>query len=98
MVAELGEEAAGIPFGTEVTVKRHLFPLPGKHSHKGWLSLSGKDCSPIKLQFAGAQHNHHDELIAYRFSLLSGDEVWIEFSDDLDTSGRIKVLRELMDW
>jgi len=92
----LDEDRCGLAFGTEVVLCRPI--VKTKFDQKVWFSLSGAKCVPIKLKFDRAGHNHYDGLYAYCFKLPSGEELWIEFTEELTTNQRLEILREFMSW
>lgn len=98
MAHELSEEDAGIIFGTEVTLSRPVLKINSEVQAKVWLSLSGERCAHIKLKFDRAGYNHYDGLYSYCFKLPSGEELWIEFADELCTSQRLDILKGFMKW
>ena len=98
MANVLSEAEAGIDFGTEVTLVRPALEIKREPGTKVWLSLSGDRCAPIKLKFDRAGYNHYDCVYAYCFKLPSGEELWLEFSDELTTLKRIEILRIIMEW
>ena len=98
MTSMIGKKEAGMPFGIEVNLKRPSLHIQSDVSAKVWLSLSSDSCAPMKLKFDRAGHNHYDGLFSYCFKLPSGEELWIEFSDELTTAKRLEILREFMEW
>ncbi|MDZ4786692.1 MAG: hypothetical protein SGJ02_11520 [bacterium] len=98
MSHELSEEECGLTFGTEIVLIRPTIKTKSETNSQVWFSLSGERSTPINLKFDRAGYNHLDGLYAYCFKLPSGEELWIEFSDELTTSKRLEILREFMRW
>ena len=95
MARELSETEAGLPFGTEVTV------VPSKFSGTDSalsLLLTGPRCSALTLRFSRAGHNHYEELYAYCFTFLSGEELWIELPDAMSVEERLASLKAVVTW
>jgi len=96
--ALLTEEQCGLKVGSEFKFKRH--PIDKVHSHdsEAWFFITGNNCAPIIFQFDRAAHNTHDGLYAYCFKSPSGEEFWVEFSENIELEVRLEKLRSLFSW
>jgi hypothetical protein len=87
-----------VALGTEIVLMRPVIKADGEADRQVWFSLTGERATPIKLRFDRAGYNHRDAVYAYCFKLPSGEELWIEFSDELTTIQRLEILRGFMRW
>jgi len=94
----LTEEQCGLKIGSEFKLKRQPIDKAPSSDSEAWFFITGNNCAPIIFQFDRAAYNTYEGLFAYCFKLPSGEEFWVEFSEDIGLEVRIQKLQSLFSW
>jgi len=94
----LTEEQCGLKSGSELKLKRQPIDNVLTREPEAWFFITGNNCAPILFQFDRAAHNTHDGMYAYCFKSPSGEEFWVEFSENMRLEVRIQKLQKLFSW